>query len=251
MSEVFLDYSMYYDLLYKDKNYKAEAQFIVDLIKKNHPGAKTILNLGCGTGQHDLFLADAGFSVTGIDLSEEMIKIAKTKNSSSKCNFIHGDARSLELDTKFDVVISLFHVLSYQTSNRDVSNFFNTIYSLLTDGGISIFDYWYGPAVLSIKPEQRIKEFDSSGMQITRRAMTEMNYLANIATVNYDIIVKDKTINTIKEIQEKHPMRYFFSPELLMFTEIAGLNQIHQAAWMTQSTSPSDQTWAAYSILKK
>ena len=251
MNEVFLDYSKYYDLLYKDKDYKAEANFIIDLIRKNHPSAQTILNLGCGTGQHDFFLADAGYRVTGIDLSLEMINIAKNKNTSSKCNFIHGDARNLKLGTKFDVVISLFHVLSYQTSNSDVSNFLNTVSSLLNDEGISILDYWYGPAVLTIKPEKRIKEFDSPEMNVTRKANTEINYVDNVATVNYDISITDKLADSVTEIQEKHHMRYFFSPELLLLTEGAQMNHIHQAEWMTKSCTPSEKTWAAYSILKK
>ena len=54
---VFKDYSNYYDLLYSDKDYEAEADYIDHLIQKNNPGAKTILNLGCGTGKHDFLLA--------------------------------------------------------------------------------------------------------------------------------------------------------------------------------------------------
>jgi len=49
---VFNAYAAYYDLLYKEKNYAEEAEYIHGLIQKNTPGAKTILELGCGTGQH-------------------------------------------------------------------------------------------------------------------------------------------------------------------------------------------------------
>jgi SAM-dependent methyltransferase len=250
MSDVFLDYSKYYDLLYKDKNYKAESDFIISLIKEYHPNAKTILNLGCGTGQHDFYLADAGYTVTGIDLSQEMINIANNKNTSSNCRFIYGDARTLEIDSKFDIVISLFHVLSYQTTNSDILGFFSTINRLLEDDGISIFDYWYGPAVLSIKPETRVKEIDSSDMHITRHATTEMNYLANVATVNYDILIEDKKKGAKKEIHEKHPMRYFFTPEINLFLSTINLKEKCQYSWLSTSL-PDEKSWSAFTIATK
>jgi ubiquinone/menaquinone biosynthesis C-methylase UbiE len=49
---VFADYAHYYDLLYRDKDYAAEAEYVVGLIRKFHPSARSILELGSGTGIH-------------------------------------------------------------------------------------------------------------------------------------------------------------------------------------------------------
>ena len=84
MSKVFLDYSKYYDLIYKDKDYQREADFVISLIRRYCPGAKSILSLGCGTGNHDFLFSQSGYEVTGVDLSEEMIRIANIKNSGKK-----------------------------------------------------------------------------------------------------------------------------------------------------------------------
>lgn len=249
MSQVFLDYSKYYDLLYKDKNYQSEVDFIIGLIKRHHPEAKTILNLGCGTGEHDLFLTQAGYSVTGVDLSQEMLAIAKNKNSN--CHYLLGDAREFFIDKKFDVVVSLFHVLSYQTSNTDVNDFMKTISKHLKQDGVAIFDYWYGPAVLNLKPEKRTKNFESTELLITRHANTEMDYMNNVATVNFDIKVHNKISDSRIEMLEKHPMRYFFSPELELFYSQHGLKQTAHFSWPTLDILPSENSWAAYSVVKK
>lgn len=248
MSQVFLDYSKYYDALYKDKNYKEEVDFIVGLIRENHPNAKTILSLGSGTGNHDFLFADAGFQVTGVDLSQEMIKIAESKNKDGKCRFIHGDARLVEFNQKFDVIISLFHVISYQNTNSDVTEFLQTISRNLAPNGISIFDYWYGPAVLSVKPEKRFKKFESEDLLIQRYADTVVDYRTNIATVNYKVSITDKKTSNEIKLEEKHPMRYFFSPELDLFFEKTKFHQIHHAEWM-KKTPPNEKSWAAYSIV--
>ena len=124
---VFGSYSRYYNLLYRDKDYAGEAEHVHCLIQRHFPGAKTVLDLGCGTGRHDLLLAGKGYSITGVDMSEEMLDIANSQLSSlnvqrgslsshsSSLNFLQGDIRTVRFDKTFDVVVSLFHVVSYQT----------------------------------------------------------------------------------------------------------------------------------------
>ena len=72
----FGDYSKYYDLLYKEKDYKGETDYVLSLTK-NHSTIEVndIIDLGCGSGKHDSYFSN-NFHVTGIDLSEQMINIA-------------------------------------------------------------------------------------------------------------------------------------------------------------------------------
>ncbi len=121
-----------------------------------HLKAKSILNLGCGTGKHDYLLAERGYNVTGIDLSEAMIGVAMNKldtcTITNKPIFQQGDIRSVKLEKKFEVVISLFHVMSYQTSNEDLEQSLRTAFEHLEDGGVFIFDCWYGPGHINRSP---------------------------------------------------------------------------------------------------
>lgn len=248
MSTVFLDYSKYYDLLYKEKDYRGEADFIAQLIKRTHPEAKTVLNIGCGTGQHDTFLTEMGFQVTGIDLSSEMLSIAKLKNPG--ITYHQADARDLELGTKFDVVISLFHVFSYQTKNDDALRFIRTLSTHLQDDGVAIFDYWYGPAVLSIKPESRVRTFESPDLRITRHASTTLAYAENVATVRFDIEVETKGEGQAIKMQEDHPMRYFFTPEIDLILAQTQFEHALHCEWMSFEKAPSEKSWAAYSVVR-
>lgn len=214
---VFKDYSIYYDLLYKDKDYLAEATFINNLIKLYAPEAKSILNLGCGTGSHDFFLADMGYQVTGIDMSADMISIANKKLmncQNDNVSFHVGDIRSIRLNRQYDVIISLFHVISYQVSNMDLAATFDTVDEHLLNGGIFIFDCWYGPGVLSNPPITRYKVLENDRLKIHRIAYPIMHLDENYVDVNYTILVQNNEDQTFYEINETHKMRYLFTPEV-------------------------------------
>ena len=84
----FKEYAKYYDLINAGKNYEKEIDFIHELIQSEYPGAKRILEIGCGTGKHADGLSKYGYEIVGIDISPEMIKIAKESNkTNSLLNF--------------------------------------------------------------------------------------------------------------------------------------------------------------------
>ncbi len=115
-------YSQYYDLLYKDKDYKAEVKYIDELITSNTKNAKTILDLGCGTGKHAELLCNKAYKVHGIDLSKDMLEIAekRRRKKEKKLSFSNSSIQDLNLKKEFDVIISLFHVMSYQNTNKSL-----------------------------------------------------------------------------------------------------------------------------------
>ena len=72
------EYSQIYDLLYKSKDYEREVEYLNKLIKKNYKKKiKNILDIGCGTGKHASLLVDKGYQLHGVDMSPQMISIAK------------------------------------------------------------------------------------------------------------------------------------------------------------------------------
>jgi predicted TPR repeat methyltransferase len=77
-SPVFDDYARYYNLLYRDKDYHAEADYVAGLIHRFNPTAQSILELGSGTGIHASLLAEKGFLVHGIERSAEMLVRSQT-----------------------------------------------------------------------------------------------------------------------------------------------------------------------------
>ena len=233
---IFTSYSKYYNLLYADKDYKSEVEYVNSLIKQYSIDCKSILDLGCGTGKHDFILAEKGYDITGIDLSEEMIAIAKTKKSKYNINFRVADVRNYESEHKYDVVLSLFHVASYQTSNLDIIKYFNTANKNLVCGvGIFIFDFWYGPAVLNDRPNCRLKKMENDQIRVRRFTEPVLHENQNIVDVNFEVFIEDKKTKTLTEFTETHKMRYFFYPELENLLRQSGFSILKCYKWMTKS----------------
>lgn len=248
MTSVFDAYARYYDLLYRDKDYAAEAEYVAALIRGHSPQARRILELGCGTGSHAELLARLGFVVHGIDFSEHMVEQAQARKQrlapeiADRLSFAQGDVRSTRTGEIYDAVISLFHVVSYQTTNADQDATFVTAGAHLNAGGLFLFDFWYGPAVLTQKPEVRVKRLDDEHIEVTRIAEPVMRPNENVVDVCYTVFVKEKQTGNVQQVREKHSMRYLFLPELERCArdrfDIASAN-----AWMTQRPLGADD-WA-------
>jgi SAM-dependent methyltransferase len=249
-------YAQYYDLFYQDKEYDNEASYVHRLIQKFAPKTRSILELGCGTGKHASLLAENGYVIHGVDISSEMLRRAQERLSSlpgkisAKLQFSHGDIGDIRLDNKYDAVIALFHVVSYQTSNNALQKTFETVKHHLDPNGIFIFDVWYGPAVLSDPPVVRVKRFENDAVLMTRIAEPDLDVNENIVKVHYQLFVKDKRKQHIEEIRELHTMRYFFKPELELFLGKHGLGIVMSQEWMTGNT-PGTDTWGVCFVSKK
>ncbi len=239
MSINFDEYSEYYDLLYADKDYFSEVAYIKKLINTNaSKSVNSILELGCGTGIHACLMASEGFNIFGVDLSIDMLKIAskrarKASFLSGSVSFELGDARTYRTNKKFDAVISLFHVISYQITDNDLLSMINTAFNHLEKGGLFIFDFWYGPAVLSSRPEVRVKNLENDSVKVTRIATPIVHDDVNVVDVNYSMYIRNKNKKNITLIEETHKMRYLFMTELRKLLSSVGFDIISSEEWMT------------------
>lgn len=253
---VFDHYACYYDLLYRDKDYSAEAEYIVKLIGEHAPDARNVLEMGCGTGAHAALLAAKGYLVHGIDMSANMLARAKERRSqlsaelAGRLSFAQGDVRSYRSDERFDVVLSLFHVFSYQTTNEDLAAAFATAATHLKLGGVMIVDFWYGPAVLSQQPETRVKRLEDDAVRVTRIAEPAIHPNENVVDVNYEVWVEDKRTGEIQRLKELHRMRYLFAPEIASHLDKHGFESSDLYEWLT-CEPPRLSSWSGCVVAKK
>lgn len=249
--QVFQNYAYYYNAFYKEKDYKAEAGQVHQLLQKYDKNIISVINYGCGTGKHDVELSALGYQCDGIDMSSEMIEIARQNALESNQDIIYSvaDIRKYVPTHQYDAVISLFHVMSYQTDNQDVLNAFRSVRMALNSGGIFLFDVWYGPGVLTDPPTVRVKEVDDEAYKLIRIAKPVMYDKRNIVDVCYEVLCIDKKQDTVKTINETHSMRYFFRPELEMLLEMTGFELLDNIDCTSLNTTDYN-SWTSYFIAK-
>lgn len=244
---VFDLYSSYYDLLYRDKDYVSEADYVAGLLDRFGVKGQKLLEFGSGTGKHGCLLAERGYRVTGIERSAEMVAEAEATPGFT-CQ--QGNICDLHLGHTYDAVLSLFHVVSYQITNQEVEAVFACAAEHLELGGLFLFDVWYTPAVHSQKPETRVKRIEDGSREITRLAEPVSHLNANSVDVNYTIFARDTETDVVGIFSETHSMRHFSVPELELFAKMSGFEIVGVEEFLTGSM-PSEKTWGVCFILRR
>lgn len=238
-------YARYYDLIYSDKDYDAECDYMEGIFCKYSPHpVKTMLELGCGTGGHAVPFARKGYKVQGIDLSEAMVTAANSKAKEAKLDatFRVMDIRQLKLDTTFDICVSMFAVMGYITDTKDLLSALNRIRKRLQSNSLFVFDIWNGLAVMRILPSVRVKTMTDKDLRIIRTAEPELDAFNHICKINYSLLViRNNILN--EEIKEIHNVRYFFPQEITHYLEDTGFKVLHICPFMELNGKVDENCW--------
>ena len=133
--------SNYYHQLYFNRDDKEAANFIDKLISYLKPPAGcNMLDIACGKGRHSIQLANKGFSVTGIDLSDDSINEALQFETES-LHFYRHDMRLPFWINYFDYAFNFFTSFGYFATRREHDNSIRTIAQSLKPKGYFVMDY--------------------------------------------------------------------------------------------------------------
>lgn len=238
-------YAAVYDLLYEDKDYDGECDIIEALIEKyGLKPSRSIVDLGCGTGNHALRLAGRGYDVAGVDRSEAMVDRLRAKARHQRLDareYVSADIRTVNLARRFDVVLMMFAVLGYQLDDADVLAALRTARRHLNTGGLLIFDAWYGPAVVNLRPSPRTKVVRSSEGELERVATAELDVTRRRCTIDYRVH-RDEGV-CVPDVLERHEVRFFFPDELDAFLKSAGFTLVSTRAFPECDRTPDESTW--------
>jgi len=254
MSDIFgLLYSDSYDLLYDEKDYGGECDLLERIFREYAEKPITsILDLGCGTGNYALCLAQRGYEVCGVDLSESMLEVARKKiqNSSTSINFFHSDIASIHLDRHFDAAIMMFDVLGYLHTNEQITKTLKNISTHLNAGSLLIFDVWYGPAVLSQKPQEKCRVIHSGKDTVIRVTRPELDTFHQYCDVRFSLYrVCDG--EPVVETNEVHRMRFFFALELSLALEFTGFEVVRIGQFPDFERDPTETSWNIVVVARK
>ena len=131
-----------YDRLTNDVDYKAWVDFAHAILKKEGLNPRTVADLACGTGSATRILAELGYQVTAVDLSESMLTEAMVKccDLENLPAFVHQNLAQLRLPRAVDMAVCFLDSLDYILDPDDCVAAIRQTYRMLTPGGIFIFD---------------------------------------------------------------------------------------------------------------
>jgi SAM-dependent methyltransferase len=175
----------------------------------------SLLDIGCGTGEHLQRLNTAGFRCTGIDSSADMLRIARLRFPGA-AEFIKEDMLSFDFYQEFDIAISLFGSFNYAINDNDVDRVFWNTWRALRTGGVGLFEIWNSVPVQRIhhKEPSLISVTNYSGVKIDReRGFTVLEYPGKtIVEVAYSYTIAHD--GGTKTLRDRHVMRAFSREEI-------------------------------------
>ncbi|MFC2058768.1 class I SAM-dependent DNA methyltransferase [Chloroflexota bacterium] len=238
-------YAEYYDLIYDDKDYEKECDFIEEVFRRFSPNPiKTVLEGGCGTGGHAIPLARRDYLVTGIDSSDTMLVRAKVKaaDANLSLDFHLGNLQHFDLGKKFDSCLCMFAVMGYITETANLLETLKSIRKHLHRFSLFVFDFWNGLAVLRILPTVRLKLVQNKSLRIIRIGEPELDSFNHLCRVHFRLLVNEGNA-LIDEIVETHVMRYYFPQEITHYLEESGFEVLRFCPFPDIDGRVDENTW--------
>ena len=213
---------VYHDL-YKDLfNYEEFFILFDDLLKPHTPKVSKLLELGCGSGSVTKYFMKH-YDCIGLDLSEDMLKIAK--ETYPEGNFMQGDMRNLPetLNNQFNAVVSTGRSFTHLTTNNDCLECCKSVFRVLKPGGIFIFDNFSANYIF--------KNFNPTNLHESKNISRKSNNTPNLEhgfTWNWfaEYEIKDDNGEIIENFSDYTELRGFTKDEIDLFLTLAGFENI-------------------------
>lgn len=247
-------YASAYDLLNCDKPYAGEAEFVQELYEafcRSRQGIERVLDLGCGSGLHLSLLPDT-MHKTGVDISEAMLQIASSRNI-PKSDFIRSAISDYRSEDKFDLIYSLFHVMSYQASVSDLLGALRTMSYNLDSDGLVVFDFWHRAAWEHDPPSVRLTTKSNDKILVKRVSSPTLDYVTGLVSIDIDVFVRElePAEGNYVHFSERHEMRAFTIQELELAAAMCELRVVGAGPWMTVKRQLTANDWYGWVALQR
>lgn len=186
-----------YDALLRHKDYAAASASLVALVQRLVPDAKTLLDVGCGTGRHLEYLGRR-YHVEGVDGSPEMLEIARRRCPDARLH--HGLIESFHLSKRFDVVVCLFGSIAYATDVASLRRAAHRLAEHTTPGGLVVVEPWLGPDRF-VPGRLVLDSADEADLKVARIYVTARSGQVSIFDSSY-VVGTPSGVTTFRERQE-------------------------------------------------
>lgn len=207
-----------YDPLMKDVDYDRWAEYIASFLPE---GSLRIADCACGTGEITIRLAKMGYTLTGIDISEDMLRIAaeKARKSALKLPFICQNMAELQLHRPQDAIVCACDGVNYLDSLEQVGRFFSAAYAVLKPNGLLLFDISSRHKLENVLDCNTFAEDDGERAYIWKNCYDPESRL-----ISMELSFYEKQGELYRRFEESHIQRAHEEKELLSAMEKAGFD---------------------------
>lgn len=224
MTELYTDLARVYHEMYQVLfDYKAEFDHFHRQLQKTRP-CHSVLEIGCGSGNLAACFEEAGYAYCGLDLSAELLAIARELNP--RTLFLQADMRAFRVEKPFDALIVSGRSFGYLITNRDVLDALACFYNALIPAGVLVLDSFDAEAVIQKEYSSFTQEVETNGRKIRRTNRRRLN-LESGFTWDWDAEYQIDDPLTGRQIIEDHSLlRAFTESELGLLLKIGGFKVI-------------------------
>ena len=217
-----------YDAIYAaTKDYAREAGDIAALLLRVHPGCRSVLDVGCGTGEHARRLAaEHRYLVDGLDLDPAFVRIARAKHPAGR--FHQGDMADFHLGRRYDALLCLFSSIGYVRTLEAVQGTLGRFREHLAEGGVVIVEPWFPPGALE-PGKKYTRTVEVGGRRVVRTGSTTVE--GRLSRVRFDYEIHEA--GGVRRATEVHELGLFTTEEMLLCFEEAGLAAKHEYPGLT------------------
>lgn len=236
---MYRDFASVYDRLMQDVPYLGWIEYLGRLFERHGIKPADVLDIGCGTGNITIPLAEMGYRIAGLDMSGEMLALAEEKARSQglRISWIQQDMRFMDLGIMvFDLIISMTDSLNYIAGPADLLQVFQRVHGMLKTGGWFVFDLnsayklkkVFGNNVFTLLEEDIAYIWENTFDHESRRCVMDLTFFAREADGRY------------RRFEEQHAETAFETGEVRGILLEAGFKV--EAVYAENSMLPPDET---------
>ena len=219
MTQLYTTLAEIYHKMYRNIfDYDLEFNFYDSILAANQ--CHKILEIGCGSGMLARRFLDKGYDYLGLDISFEMLEIARRELKSDR--FTQGDMRNLVFDNQFDAILITGRSIAYITNNQGIIDTLNGVHKSLRNEGLFVFGVFEANRIF-----ENFDDFEQI-MRCNNKKIKRISHLEkNLATGwTWDwfarYIIDDE--DGIREVEDQTTLRAFTRDEISLFLELTEFN---------------------------
>jgi SAM-dependent methyltransferase len=214
---MFSESAAWYDSFYEAKEYPREARLVTALIRRHRPGARTLLDVACGTGRHLEHLR-RDFDCEGLDLDEGLLNVARRRLP--ELHLTRADMTSFELGRRFDAVTCLFSSVGYLATVERLHAAVRTMARHLEPGGVLVVEPWILPETWIEGGATSVEVVEDEDRKLVRVIASSRAGAMSVLRIHYAVAAA----GGIQTADERHELRLFAHDEYAAAFFAAGLD---------------------------